>query len=89
MLVCVWVFGWMDGWIDEALRVSPIKDTHTHTHTGFERWHNNARFQAWVRREFLLRAAEEQQARRQQEGSFLSTGPLLGVLRWPLQIDIR
>lgn len=38
---------------------------------GFEAWHNNARFQAWVRREFLLRAAEEQQAQRQQKGSFL------------------
>lgn len=48
--------------------------------TGITNWYNNARFQAWVRREFLLRAAEEQQAQRQQKGSFLGTlcdGPII------------
>lgn len=54
--------------LDEFLRPVLVPGNHAR---GFERWHNNAFFQAWVRREFLLRAAEEQQTRREQEGSFL------------------
>lgn len=61
--------------LDAFLRPVLVPDNHAR---GFERWHNNARFQAWVRREFLLRAAQERQAQRRQEGSFLEPPWLAG-----------
>lgn len=63
--------------LDAFLRPVLVPDNHAR---GFERWHNNSFFQAWVRREFLLRAAEEHQARQQQPGSFLGArSAMLGV----------
>lgn len=73
--------------LDGFLRPVLVPDNHAR---GVTNWYNNARFQAWVRREFLLRAGEEQQAQRQQKGSFLGmlcVGPIILISTDLYKID--